>query len=201
MPDNIYRPDYPPHNNGNLSRTELVQKVQENANWVQNAGGERAYFAYEDFSNKTFGGLNFAHATMSFTNCQGATFSGCDFREANFRGANLSGADLSGCNLAFSNFREADLTGVNLTNTNIYYCIGNGKEIKNVYTCKFLATYTSAYMGIGCMYHDLDWWRSCTLEDILEVYSEGDASYLYTTVLSLILRFVDEAPAIETIHG
>lgn len=200
MDDVTYNPNYPPHNNGSLSRSDLIQKVQENANWVNNNGGERAYFAYEDFSNKTFGGLNFAHATMAFTNCQGATFSGCDFRETTFRGANLAGADLSGCNLSFCDFREADLTGVNLTNTNLYYCMGNGKEIKNFYISKFLSTYTSSYAQMGCIYEPLSWLRECTIEDLLIKYPEEDAEHMLEQIKAGA-DVVDLAPCIPVTHG
>lgn len=200
MEDIAYNGHYPAHGNGTLSRSELVQKIQNNANWVHNNGGERAYFAYENFSNKTFGGLDFSHATMAFTNCQGTTFSGCNFQEANFRGANLSGANLSGCNLSHCNFMGADLTNVSMTNTKLYNCIGNGKQIKNFYISKFLTTYTSAYVSIGCLYHELDWYRNCTIDDILKIYPEEDADYMLEQIKAGI-TIIDLAPCIPVIYG
>ena len=200
MEDTNYNPNYPPHNNGNLSRSELVQKVQQGANWVNNSGGERAYFAYEDFSNKSFGGLDFSHATMALTNCQGATFSGCNFREANFRGANLAGADLSGCELSYVNFAGSILTNVNLTGARLHNTFGNGKEIKNFYIAKFLASYTSERMVIGCMDHSIQWYKDCTLADIQDVYNEEDSQHMLDLIKGA-LTMIDLAPCIPVIDN
>lgn len=200
MEDPNYNPNYPPHNNGNLSRSELVQKVQQGANWASNSGGERAYLAYEDFSNKTFGGLDFSHATMAFTNCQGATFSDCDFREANFRGSNLAGADLSGCELSYANFAGSILTNVNLTGARLLNTFGNGKEIKNFYISKFLTTYTYDHMVIGCMSHPLQWWKDCTLADIEAIYGDEDAPQMFDQIKSGLV-IIDLAPCIPVINN
>jgi hypothetical protein len=200
MEDINYNPNYPSHNNGNLSRSELVQKVQQGANWVNNSGGERAYFAYEDFSNKTFGGLDFSHATMAFTNCQGATFSGCDFTETNFRGANLAGADLSGCELSYANFAGSILTNVNLTGARLHNTFGNGKEIKNFYISKFLTTYTTEYVSIGCIYKPLDWLKTCTIDDILKIYPEEDAAHMLEQIKAGA-AIIDLAPCIPVIDN
>jgi len=201
MTDVQYTGDFPPHGRLEpIARADLINEVQANANWVKNLPeGERGYFAYRNFSGENYGGLDFSHATMAFTNCVGTTFQDCIFKEATFRGANLNEADLTGCNLSHCNFIGADLTGINLTNTKIYNTLGNGKEIKNVFVSKFVATYTSEYMNIGCMYHDLAWWQSCTLDDILAIYSESDADYLYG-LIGLVLQLVEHAPCIPSVY-
>lgn len=205
----------------NITRHDLMLQVTEHGNWLSGSlEAKKLYLGYKNLSVlSTLGGLNLTNTDFVESNCEGLVFSNCNLSHCNFIGANLanasfidcdlsystfldanlSGADLSGCNLGFSNFRKADLTGVNLTNTNIYYCIGNGKEIKNFYISQFLTTYTSTYVGMGCIYEPIEWLRECTIEDLILKYPEEDVEHMFDQIKAGA-DLIDLAPCIPTIY-
>ena len=72
--------------------SDAMKRVLDNhAQWLTGAGGERA--------------------NLRGANLSGADLIGANLREANLRGANLSGADLREADLIGANLRRADLRG------------------------------------------------------------------------------------------
>lgn len=182
-----------------LTRQDVESILNRHEIWKNGSShvGMRAHFAYADLSGLDLTGLNFHMASFEYANLQNVNFSGCDISKSSFRHSNCTAANFSDTILDCSNFLYADLTETTFSPSCKLTCIGNGKQLKTINVCKFLVTYSSHYMTIGCMHHELDWWQSCTLSDIEEVYTNSDAAYLYS-LIAVVLDFVNQAPCIAT---
>jgi uncharacterized protein YjbI with pentapeptide repeats len=183
-----------------LSDVERVMQKHELWKYGSTSPGQRAHFAYADLSGLDLTGIDFNMASFEYANLSNVNFTGCNLSKNSFRHSDCSGVNFSNTNLEYSNFMQADLSNAIFTPSVQLHCVGNGKELKTISVCKFLVTYSSHYMTIGCMHHSLDWWESCTLEDIENVYSDSDAAYLYG-LISIVLSFVNQAPCIEVNYG
>ncbi|UOF76712.1 pentapeptide repeats [Caudoviricetes sp.] len=89
-------------------------------------------------------------------------------KSKNLRYANLSYADLISADLSYANLSYTDLKGAMLSN-----CIGNGNEIKTLIIDKWIITYTTDQMAIGCKQHSLKQWMAI---DDAEIYKIGDGA-------------------------
>ncbi len=190
----------PSYNGASLTRAEVERVMQKHELWKYGSTtpGQRAHFAYADLSGLDLTGINFNMASFEYANLSNVDFTGCDLSKNSFRHSDCSGANFSEVNINYSNFIHADLTNSIFTPTVELHCTGNGKELKTISVCKFLVTYSSHYMTIGCMHHPLSWWQSCSLADIEAVYSDSDAAYLYG-LISIVLDFVTQSPCIDTV--
>ena len=87
--------------------------------------------------------------------------SNADLRFADLHDANLSWADLRGANLGYAYLRNAKLRGADLR-----WAIGNGNGIKSMQFDKYMVTYTSQVMAIGCEQHTIEEWRNFSDDEI-----------------------------------
>tara|TARA_Y100001938_G_scaffold150839_1_gene243742 strand:+ start:2101 stop:2697 length:597 start_codon:yes stop_codon:yes gene_type:complete len=92
--------------------------------------------------------MNFDRCDLSDADLTLCTFQRCTFIRANLTRADLKDAD----------FRTSDLTHANLTRANLRNCIGNGREIKNIFDLDYPITYTAERLQIGCQNHAIDDW-------------------------------------------
>ena len=119
------------------------------------------------------GERDFSGAGLLFANLNGANLSGANLTDTDLRGADLSCADLSNANFTDADLRGANLVGANLvgadlTNCNIRWCLGNGKEIKNLLV-KYHITWTDKIMAIGCEQHTLEQWYNFNDQEIMKM--------------------------------
>jgi len=106
-------------------------------------------FRGEDFRKADFREANLKLADLCGANCQWANFWG-----ANCQWVNFQQADLREANLQWTNLWGADLRGARINNV-----IGNGLEIKSMRVAKWIITWTSVDLAIGCEQHAIkDWW-------------------------------------------
>lgn len=182
-----------------LTRQDVETILNRHEIWKNGSShvGMRAHFAYADLSNLDLTGLDFNMASFEYANLQNVNFSGCDISKSSFRHSDCAGANFSNTVVDNTSFLYANLADTTFSSTTKLTCIGNGKQLKTINVCKFLVTYSSHYMTIGCMHHDLAWWQSCTLSDIEEVYTNSDAAYLYG-LIAIVLDFVNQAPCLPT---
>ena len=115
--------------------------------------------------------VNLSGAYLRRADLSDAYLSGADLRRANLSGADLSGADLSdanliGANLSDADLSDADLIGANLSGAYLKGAIGNAKKIKSLSCFKYLVTYTSTTMAIGCEQHLISEWKNFSDERI-----------------------------------
>jgi len=61
----------------------------------------------------------------------------------------------------YANLQDAYLQGANL-----WDCIGNGREITTIQTARYVITYTSDVMQIGCSKYPISDWFALTDEEI-----------------------------------
>ena len=160
---------------------ELKAILKLHQEWLNNeVGGTRANLAGAnlyganltdaDLSGANLAGANLAGANLTGAdltraNLAGADLSGANLTRANLVGANLTdanlyGADLSGAILAGANLTRTDLTGVDLTGANLANLLGNMKHIKTLQTDRYLVSYTTRVLQIGCRKHSVEEWKN-----------------------------------------
>lgn len=146
------------------------------------------------FKNVIFDGVSFTGSSLRGTNFRYATFRNSYINDADFTQADLSHAtfknvyairtDFSDANLSYTAIRNADfseakfkksillgmlLTNVNLTKVDIHDCIGNRREIKTLFTDKYIVNYMYDIMQIGCKRYKITTWKSFKDSEINEM--------------------------------
>ena len=121
---------------------------------------ERLLAEYAE-GKRDFGAIDLSNADLRFADLHDANLSWADLRGANLGYANLSWADLRGANLGYAYLRNAKLRGADLR-----WAIGNGNGIKSMQFDKYMVTYTSQVMAIGCEQHTIEEWRNFSDDEI-----------------------------------
>ena len=105
-------------------------------------------------------------ADLTYAVLMGADLTQADLRGAVLRGAVLRGADLTGADLS-----DADLTDADLSNSNCGTALGDILRITG--TRHAIIAVDENNISIGCMRHDLAWWREhCQSAGRAEKYSD-----------------------------
>ena len=101
-------------------------------------------------------------AVLTYADLRGADLTGAVLRGADLMGADLTGADLTGANLSDTVLTRAVLTGADLrdadlSNSNCGTAFGNMLRITG--SRHPIIAVDEDNISIGCMLHDLAWWR------------------------------------------
>ena len=115
-------------------------------------------------------------AVLTYADLRGADLTGAVLRGADLMGADLTGADLTGANLSDTVLTRAVLTGADLrdadlSNSNCGTALGDILRITG--TRHAIIAVDENNISIGCMRHDLAWWREhCQSAGRAEKYSD-----------------------------
>lgn len=119
-----------------IDQKELNSIIEKHRQWLKGEkGGEKAYFVKMDLT-----GMDFTDMDLTCVD-----FDGANLRGVNLTRANLTGADLNGVILDY-----AILENTILKDCKLWDCIGNGKQIKNIFTSRYTIIYTKEALQIGC---------------------------------------------------
>ena len=133
-----------------MNQKKINEIIREHGLWLNDQGGERA-----DLSGSDLRGSN-----LRGSNLRGSNLHDSDLSYSDLRGSDLRGSDLIGSDLRGSNLRDSNLIGSNLRGINLWNAIGNNRHIKTIQAGKYIVTYTSENMSIGCESHSIkDWWK------------------------------------------
>ena len=110
--------------------------------------------------------------------------------------ANLTRANLYGANLTDANLARAILTGVDLADANLTNLLGNMKHIKTVQTDKYLVTYTTRVLQIGCKKHSIEEWKNFDDETILKM--DSGALEWWAKWKPIIMQIIEMSPCEPT---
>ena len=119
-----------------------------------------------------------------------------DLSGANLSGVDLSGANLSGANLYGANLTRAILTDVDLTGAILTNLLGNAKHIKTVQTDKYMVSYTSRVLQIGCKNHLIEEWQN--FDDGTISKMDRGALEWWTKWKTIIMRIIEMSPCEPT---
>ena len=116
--------------------------------------------------------INLSRAYLSRADLSGADLRLADLRWSDLSGANLSRAYLSWADLSGADLRWANLSGANLSGADITNTTGNSKEIKSIQSGKWIITFTSEIMSIGCHQHPIKDWLAFDDEKISSMHDD-----------------------------
>ena len=127
------------------------------------------------------------HQSGTRADLYGADLADVDLTGANLTGANLTGADLYGADLYGADLTDVDLTGANLTNL-----LGNMKHIKTLQTDKYLVSYTTRVLQIGCKNHSIEEWKNFDDETISKM--DSGALEWWAKWKPIIIQIIEMSP-------
>ena len=110
--------------------------------------------------------------------------------------ANLTRANLTRANLTGATLSGADLTGVDLADANLTNLLGNMKHIKTVQTDKYLVTYTTRVLQIGCKKYSIEEWKNFDDETILKM--DSGALEWWAKWKPIIMQIIEMSPCEPT---
>ena len=179
-----------------FTQGEIDAIFEGHSNWQKGQGQQvRAYFPYCDLSGLDLSGKSLTGMNCEYVNFTGCNMRGADLRQTSFRHANFTDADLANAKVLQSNFMGATMDNVNVYGWEDICCVGNGKQIKNLFIYKYPVTYTNERMAAGCIEQPIDWWRTATLADIQEYDSAMDS--LTMELIQICLMAIDKSPVIN----
>ena len=120
-----------------------------------------------------------------------ADLTDANLTDAILTGATLSGADLTGADLTDANLYGADLTDAILTNL-----LGNMKHIKTLQTDKYLVSYTTRVLQIGCKKHSIEEWKNFDDETITKM--DRGALEWWAKWKPIIMQIIEMSPCEPT---
>ena len=120
-----------------------------------------------------------------------ADLTGADLTCANLTDANLADANLTDAILTRANLYGADLTGANLTNL-----LGNMKHIKTLQTDKYLVSYTTRVLQIGCKKHSIEEWKNFDDKTISKM--DSGALEWWAKWKPIIMQIIEMSPCEPT---
>ena len=166
---------------------ELKAILKLHRKWLNNeAGGTRADLTDANLSGAILTGADLSGAILTRANLVGANLT-----RANLTRANLSGAILAGANLT-----RTDLTGVDLTDANLANLLGNMKHIKTLQTDRYLVSYTTRVLQIGCKKHSIEEWKNFDDETISKM--DSGALEWWTQWKPIIMQIIEMSPCEPT---
>jgi len=171
----------------NLSGTDLRNANLMNAN-LRNVNLTDANLMGANLKNVNLIGASLIDANLKNANLSGANLMDAYLRSANLIDANLRGAYLRGANLSGSRLKRVNLRGANLTDT-----IGDMNVIKSIQCEKYLITYTSNMMYIGCQSHSIAEWKDFNNDEI-ENMDEGALEW-WIKWKPIIMQIIELSPA------
>ena len=116
-------------------------------------------------------GADLADADLTYAVLRGAVLRGADLMGADLTGADLTGANLSDTVLTRAVLTGADLRDADLSNSNCGTALGDILRITG--TRHAIIAVDENNISIGCMRHDLAWWREhCQSAGRAEKYSD-----------------------------
>ena len=161
---------------------ELKAILKLHQKWLNNeVGGTRANLAGANLTDADLAGANLTRAILTR-----AILTGANLTRANLTGANLTGANLTGANLT-----RANLAGANLTNL-----LGNMKHIKTLQTDKYLVSYTTRVLQIGCKKHSIEEWKNFDDETISKM--DSGALEWWAKWKPIIMQIIEMSPCEPT---
>ena len=161
---------------------ELKAILKLHQKWLNNeVGGTRANLAGANLTDADLAGANLTRAILTR-----AILTGANLTRANLTGANLTGANLTGANLT-----RANLAGANLTNL-----LGNMKHIKTLQADKYLVSYTTRVLQIGCKKHSIEEWKNFDDETISKM--DSGALEWWAKWKPIIMQIIEMSPCEPT---
>ena len=139
---------------------------------------------------------NLAGAILTDANLYGANLTGAILTRAILTDANLTRAILAGANLTGATLSGANLTGAILTDANLTNLLGNMKHIKTLQTDKYLASYTTRVLQIGCKKHSIEEWKNFDDETISKM--DSGALEWWTQWKPIIMQIIEMSPCEPT---
>ena len=124
-------------------------------------------------------------------NLAGANLTLAILTDANLTGANLAGAILYGADLS-----GAILTGVDLADANLTNLLGNMKHIKTLQTDKYLVSYTTRVLQIGCKKHSIEEWKNFD-DDTISKMDSGALEW-WAKWKPIIMQIIEMSPCEPT---
>ena len=119
-----------------------------------------------------------------------------DLAGANLTDANLYGANLTRANLIGATLSGADLTGVDLADANLTNLLGNMKHIKTLQTDRYLVSYTTRVLQIGCKKHSIEEWKNFDDETISKM--DSGALEWWAKWKPIIMQIIEMSPCEPT---
>ena len=161
----------------------------------------RADLTRADLTRANLAGANLTGAILCGVDLTRATLYGVDLTDANLTrailtDANLTRANLTRANLTGATLSGADLTGVGLADADLTNLLGNMKHIKTVQTDKYLVTYTTRVLQIGCEKHSIEEWKNFDDETISEM--DSGALEWWTQWKPIIMKIIEMSPCEPT---
>ena len=126
----------------------------------------------------------------------GATLSGANLTGANLTRANLYGADLTRADLTRAILAGANLYGADLTDAILTNLLGNMKHIKTLQTDKYLVSYTTRVLQIGCKKHSIEEWKNFDDETISKM--DRGALEWWAKWKPIIMQIIEMSPCEPT---
>lgn len=174
--------------NTTFQRLSQYDWYEPHQQWLRGEGGRRANLL----------NTNLSYANLRYADLNYADLSGADFRYADLRYVDLRFADLSGAKLSYADFRFADLSGTNLSGANLKYAIGNMHEVRSLQCDRYMVTYTTDVMAIGCQQHPIERWWGFTDDEIIAM--DNDALTWWRVWKPILQQIIAAAPATTTGH-
>ena len=176
---------------------ELKAILKLHQKWLNNeVDGTRANLTRANLTRANLAGANLTGAILYGVDLTDANLTRAILTDANLTRANLTRANLTRANLTGATLSGADLTGVDLTDANLTNLLGNMKHIKTVQTDKYLVTYTTRVLQIGCKKHSIEEWKNFDDDTISEM--DSGALEWWTQWKPIIMKIIEMSPCEPT---
>jgi hypothetical protein len=151
------------------AKMNIKKILDDHSLWIRGAKeGKKADLTGADLTGADLTGADLRWADLRWADLRWADLARANLTGADLARANLTEANLTGADLRWADLARADLTGAILDGAIIVNALGNGKEIKTINVYKFIISWKTDVVAIGCMNSTLEEWRNMPIEKIPE---------------------------------